>query len=163
MRLPWAHGMGNRVAAVFYVMHALICIHGMGNRVAAVFYVMHAWICIHALHYTVVGSVFPSEHSISAATEFCCGSGRLALQLSCGFLLLSQHQQRIATSAHHRSTARKSEGSSIFLPISKEGRPRYGQPAQRKASPSPHCRQQNKRGGSTRGMWGKEVQKKAIL
>jgi len=34
---------------------------------------------------------------------------------------------------------RKSAGSSIFWPGAKEGRPRYGQPAHRNASPSPHC------------------------
>ncbi len=37
------------------------------------------------------------------------------------------------------SAVRKSLGSSIFLPISKAGRPRYGQPAHRNASPRAHC------------------------
>ena len=39
------------------------------------------------------------------------------------------------------SAVRKSLGSSIFLPFSNVGSPRYGQVAHRKASPSPHCKE----------------------
>lgn len=39
------------------------------------------------------------------------------------------------------SAVKKSDPSSIFLPISKDGNPRYGQVEHLKASPRPHCMQ----------------------
>lgn len=50
--------------------------------------------------------------------------------------------RRDANSAMRRyaSAARKSAGNWILLPGWKDGRPRYGHVAQRKASPKPHCK-----------------------